>query len=166
MNMLGMADSVVGMRDFSNILGATEFASDFTTILSEVSGFEYLIQFILDSDNVQLKERIISIGKKIAALRNLEQESGEVMKHTGKSITRMFPSLPSLAASLDSTTSDSSISSESEEDDDSENGTDSEPADISDMYEDMDSLIEERRALLSKYRSSFMTCQSPRRRQS
>lgn len=155
MNMLGMADSVVGMRDFSNILGATEFASDFTTILSEVSGFEYLIQFILDSDNVQLKERIISIGKKIAALRNLEQESGEVMKHTGKSITRMFPSLPSLAASLDSTTSDSSISSESEEDDDSENGTDSEPADISDMYEDMDSLIEERRALLSKYRSSF-----------
>ena len=38
MNMLGVANSGVGASDYSNILGAKEFASDFTKIVKNVGG--------------------------------------------------------------------------------------------------------------------------------
>ena len=39
MNMLGVANSAVGARDYHNILGGAEFASDFTKIVTTVGGF-------------------------------------------------------------------------------------------------------------------------------
>lgn len=69
MNMLGMANSIVGATDFHNILGAVEFASDFTKILSEVEGFDNLISFIEDKTVAKKKKRIIALGQKIAELR-------------------------------------------------------------------------------------------------
>ena len=67
--MLGISNSAVGSADFHNILGACEFASDFTKILSEVEGFDNLINFIEDKDIVHKKQNIIELGKRIAELR-------------------------------------------------------------------------------------------------
>jgi 3-dehydroquinate synthetase len=78
MNMLGMANSIVGATDFHNILGAAEFASDFTKILSEVEGFDNLIGFIEDKEILKRKKAIIAVGKKIAALREAKYESKSV----------------------------------------------------------------------------------------
>ena len=69
MNMLGISNSAVGSSDFHNILGACEFASDFTKILSEVEGFDNLISFIEDKDVMNKKKNIIALGKRIAELR-------------------------------------------------------------------------------------------------
>ncbi len=77
MNMLGMANSVVGATDFHNILGAAEFASDFTKILSEVEGFDNLISFIEDKKMMRKKKSIIAVGKKIASLREAKIKSQE-----------------------------------------------------------------------------------------
>lgn len=74
MNMLGMANSIVGATDFHNILGAVEFASDFTKILSEVEGFDNLISFIEDKKILRKKKNIIALGKKIAALREAKYQ--------------------------------------------------------------------------------------------
>ena len=75
MNMLGIANSVVGANDFHNILGAVEFASDFTKILTEVEGFDNLISFIEDKTILKKKKNIIVVGKKIAALREAKYQS-------------------------------------------------------------------------------------------
>ena len=69
MNMLGIADSEVGKRDYSNIMGAGEFASDFTKIVLTVDGFEALVNFILDESTQGAKARVLEIGDRIATLR-------------------------------------------------------------------------------------------------
>jgi len=69
MNMLGIADSKVGIRDYSNIMGGREFASDFTKILSCVEGFESLIRFIQDERTLAAKQEIVDLGKRIAHRR-------------------------------------------------------------------------------------------------
>eukprot|EP00308_Calcidiscus_leptoporus_P024742 CAMPEP_0119401708 /NCGR_PEP_ID=MMETSP1334-20130426/142511_1 /TAXON_ID=127549 /ORGANISM="Calcidiscus leptoporus, Strain RCC1130" /LENGTH=608 /DNA_ID=CAMNT_0007425631 /DNA_START=51 /DNA_END=1875 /DNA_ORIENTATION=+ len=46
MNMIGIADSLPGQRDYHNILGAHEFASDTTRIITCVAGFERLLEFL------------------------------------------------------------------------------------------------------------------------
>ena len=151
MNMLGMADSIVGMKDFSNILGAQEFASDFTRILNTVEGFEYLISFIQNHE--QLKGQIIQLGTQIRTLR--EQLAVTAMKSTEEDLKkgttgiplrhhRFSSSLPSLAASDES--------SESEEDSDTDNDTPT-----------MDQLLQKRRVLLHKYRAAFHTLPSTHR---
>lgn len=78
MNMLGMSNSTVGASDFHNILGAAEFASDFTKILSEVEGFDNLIGFIEDKNMLQRKKAIIAVGKKIATLRDAKDQADDV----------------------------------------------------------------------------------------
>ncbi len=74
MNMLGIANSIVGATDFHNILGGVEFASDFTKILTEVDGFDNLVNFIEDKNIIKKKKAIITIGKKIAAIRDARRE--------------------------------------------------------------------------------------------
>ena len=120
MNMLGMANSAIGAQDFHNILGAVEFASDFTKILSEVDGFDNLISFIENPSTLKKKRNIIKLGKRIAALRDAPVSNTKVEedlsgnKYLGKSgkLFRSSPSMASLAA-LDSS---SESSSDSEDD--------------------------------------------------
>ena len=142
MNMLGMANSNVGASDFHNILGAVEFASDFTKILEEVEGFDHLISFIESPATLKKKAKIMNIGKKIAELRAAALEKG-ALQGTGKSsfgtkFGKVFASLPSMA-SLATIDSDSGSSSESE----------------SDQDDDLYSLIQERKEMMKKFRASF-----------
>jgi 3-dehydroquinate synthetase len=60
MSMLGNVKSQAGELDFHNILGGSEFASDFTKIIKRVEGFENLILFIQDTK--ALKEEAIALG--------------------------------------------------------------------------------------------------------
>jgi len=145
MNMLGMANSAVGAKDFHNILGAVEFASDFTKILEEVEGFDNLISFIENPLTLRKKRNIINIGKKIAAIRDAnlakESEAEKSEKSTpgfGLRLGKFFASLPSMT-SLATVDSDSGSSSDSE----------------SDQDDDLETLMEERRELMKKFRESF-----------
>lgn len=70
MNMLGIANSSVGASDFHNVLGAYEFASDYSKIVLEIEGFENFIKFIELDSTAKMKARIVSIGLKIAKYRN------------------------------------------------------------------------------------------------
>jgi 3-dehydroquinate synthetase len=70
MNMLGIANSKTGARDYHNILGAHEFASDFTKILKEVSGFEKLVSFIKCDEAQRIKRELLRTGAAIKALRD------------------------------------------------------------------------------------------------
>mmetsp|Transcript_14410 Transcript_14410/g.34009 ORF Transcript_14410/g.34009 Transcript_14410/m.34009 type:complete len:838 (-) Transcript_14410:214-2727(-) len=63
MSMLGNACSKVGQKDFHNILGAVEFAKDFTRIIKKVDGFEHLINFV--SETRDLKLEALKAGKAI-----------------------------------------------------------------------------------------------------
>jgi len=71
MNMLGVADHAVGRRDYANIVGGEEFASDFTKILLTVEGFESLVEFIQCEHTKELKSGIMSLGRQIADVRQL-----------------------------------------------------------------------------------------------
>lgn len=116
MNMLGMANSVVGATDFHNILGAVEFASDFTKILEEVEGFDNLIAFIESPATLKKKEKIIAIGKKIASLREASIKKQDSSPTGKKSLTfkfaSLFSSFPSMASMASLTTVETSDSSE------------------------------------------------------
>ena len=144
MNMLGVANSAVGAADFHNILGAKEFASDFTKILSEVEGFDKLVQFIENPSVLKKKRNIISIGKKIAAMRDAagqdQEENGSLKSTVQKVFSKFFasPSMPSM-------TSMASINSSSESSSDSED----------DQEEDLQFLMKERQELMHSFRSSF-----------
>jgi len=70
MNMLGVANSAVGESDYHNILGAKEFASDFTRIVKHVGGFDQLLSFINDPKVVYMKEEIITLGREIRDSEN------------------------------------------------------------------------------------------------
>lgn len=69
MNMLGIANSAVGAADYYNILGASEFASDFTKILTKVDGFEKLVTYITNSRTKDRLEEVKKVGRMIYALR-------------------------------------------------------------------------------------------------
>jgi len=71
MNMLGIANSRVGKKDYSNIMGAAEFDSDFTKILSKVAGFECLVEFIEHPDTLSAKQTICELGRRISELRSM-----------------------------------------------------------------------------------------------
>jgi len=139
MNMLGIANSAVGAADFHNILGATEFASDFTKILSEVEGFDKLIEFIESPSTLKKKRNIIAIGKRIASLRDTTEDYREtttlVKSSTPKGLGNGFSSMPSMA----------SMNSLSESSSDSED----------DQEEDLQFLIQERKELMKSFRGSF-----------
>jgi 3-dehydroquinate synthetase len=75
MNMLGVANSNTGAADYHNILGAVEFASDFTKIVKTVRGFERLVAFIQDPATRQAKSEILAAGREIAELRKVEAQS-------------------------------------------------------------------------------------------
>lgn len=119
MNMLGIANSAVGAADFHNILGAKEFASDFTKILSEVDGFDKLIQFIESPSVLKKKRNIIAVGKRIAELRDASETNQETVGSkkapVQKAFGKFFSSLPSMA-SMASMYSSSDSSSDSEDD--------------------------------------------------
>ena len=69
MNMIGVAPSRAGQRDYHNILGANEFASDTTAIISTVCGFERLVEFILDQATRGAKQVAFEAGARVKALR-------------------------------------------------------------------------------------------------
>lgn len=72
MNMLGIANSPTGAADYSNILGGSEFASDFTKILTKVDGFEKLLSYITSQRTLQRLKVIKELGKRIHRLRKDE----------------------------------------------------------------------------------------------
>jgi len=138
MNMLGISNSAVGAKYFSNILGAEEFASDFTKILSEVGGFDALIDFIERPSTLRRKRAIIALGKRIAAMREGQKNAPQPSSsNAALKRDRFFPSMPSLA---DSNSGSESSSSDSEEEEDSAT---------------MEMLIAERRELMNSFRKSF-----------
>lgn len=141
MNMLGIANSKVGASDFHNILGAAEFASDFTKILGEVEGFDNLVAFIEDPATLKRKKSIIKIGQKIAILRAhaLSKQDIELaqLRFEAK-LKKNFSSMASMA-SITSIDSDSGSSSESD----------------SDQEDDLCSLVQERKEMMKKFRASF-----------
>jgi len=61
MSMLGKASSNQGRNDFHNILGAKEFASDFTRIAAAAPGFERLVAFLRSTSG--LKEKAAKAGR-------------------------------------------------------------------------------------------------------
>jgi len=139
MNMLGIANSAVGAADFHNILGAKEFASDFTKILAEVEGFDKLIEFIESPSTLRKKRNVIAIGRRIASLRDSLENNSEmpamVKSSMPKSFGKIFSSMPSMA----------SMNSSSESSSDSED----------DQEEDLQYLIQERKELMQVFRGTF-----------
>jgi len=75
MSMLGKADSAAGQQDFHNILGASEFASDFTRIIQTIGGFEQLILFLHQTLN--LKKQALEVGRALGSARNGGERSTE-----------------------------------------------------------------------------------------
>jgi len=154
MNMLGMANSTVGASDFHDILGAVEFASDFTKILEEVEGFDNLIEFIESNSTLKKKRDIMNIGKRIAALRDAAEAKGDwdgesdPTKKTsiGDNFGKIWASLPSMA-SLATVNSGSDSPSESE----------------SDFKDDLEILMKERREMMDKFRASFYNLPSEKK---
>ena len=65
MNMLGMTNTAVGAKDYFNIEGGVEFASDCTKIVQHVTGFDELVRFIEDAETRKLKAEIIAVGLKL-----------------------------------------------------------------------------------------------------
>ncbi|CAK9056059.1 unnamed protein product [Durusdinium trenchii] len=61
MGMLGIANSSTGQKDWHNILGGVEFASDFTKIIETVGGFEELIRFLQATR--ELKAKALALGE-------------------------------------------------------------------------------------------------------
>jgi 3-dehydroquinate synthetase len=143
MNMLGMANSAVGAQDFHNILGAVEFASDFTKILSEVEGFDNLIQFIENPAILKKKKNIIDVGRRIAILREEVVDKDQSPAIGPKFGGKMFSSLPSMA----SLGSDFGSSSESE----------------SDREEDLQTLVLERKEMMKNFRATFYNLSQEKR---
>ncbi|CAE8584323.1 unnamed protein product [Polarella glacialis] len=67
MSMLGKASSCQGRLDFHNILGAGEFASDFTKVAAAAVGFERLIVFLQNTSG--LKSKAIATGRTLRSIR-------------------------------------------------------------------------------------------------
>eukprot|EP00929_Paragymnodinium_shiwhaense_P060220 TRINITY_DN3009_c0_g1_i1.p1 TRINITY_DN3009_c0_g1~~TRINITY_DN3009_c0_g1_i1.p1 ORF type:complete len:826 (+),score=179.31 TRINITY_DN3009_c0_g1_i1:96-2573(+) len=67
MSMLGRASTLQGRTDFHNILGAGEFASDFTRVAASAPGFERLIAFIKRTGT--LKQAACDAGRRLRELR-------------------------------------------------------------------------------------------------
>jgi 3-dehydroquinate synthetase len=188
MNMLGMSNSIVGASDFHNILGASEFASDFTKILSEVEGFDNLIGFIENKSILNQKKNIISIGKRIAELRESdtkERESRQVdLKQTKFGSKPSYMSMATLvtvdSASDMSYTMDSGVSQSPSYTIDSGNseapsaGTSSisgygsemslsdDEAEVSESS--LEHLMKKRRAMMRNFRSSFYNMDPEKKR--
>merc|ERR1711871_101291 len=86
MNMLGIASSREGAEDYHNIVGAHEFASDFTKIVDEVNGFEELEKFITSPLLLAAKEEVIAVGREI---KQAEEESCNVLKRSSSCVRKI-----------------------------------------------------------------------------
>jgi 3-dehydroquinate synthetase len=69
MNMLGMAGSSTGARDYHNILGASEFASNTISIVRVAGGFDRLVKFVSSSSFLTAKTDVLHLGRKIIKSR-------------------------------------------------------------------------------------------------
>lgn len=69
MNMLGMAGSATGARDYHNILGASEFASNTISIVQTASGFDRLVKFVSNPSFLVAKSEVMDLGHQIMKLR-------------------------------------------------------------------------------------------------
>merc|ERR1711968_4303 len=85
-NMLGIASSREGAEDYHNIVGAHEFASDFTKIVDEVNGFEELEKFITSPLLLAAKEEVIAVGREI---KQAEEESCNVLKRSSSCVRKI-----------------------------------------------------------------------------
>ncbi|CAJ1366847.1 unnamed protein product [Effrenium voratum] len=81
MGMLGIANSKAGQRDWHNILGAVEFASDFTKVIETVGGFEELIRFLQSTR--ELKAEALAFGEELSGMR-MERASYGQMANVAK----------------------------------------------------------------------------------
>jgi len=86
MNMLGIATSDAGARDYHNILGGHEFASDFTKIVDEVNGFEDLYKFITSPSLIAAKNEVIAVGCEI---REAEKKSHRLMTRSTSCVRKI-----------------------------------------------------------------------------
>jgi len=171
--MLGIADSRVGEHDYHNILGASEFASDFTKILLTVEGFEEFVKFINHSSTVALKKRIVELGTDIAALRQdgtqpmaIQAKSKSPVRCTsGQSFDDASLGIPrnhSLDSNYSSIESDFSSSPYPPALDSSPTSCSSTPNEQDELQsrsvvDELCDLQSQRHALLTQYQSSFHT---------
>eukprot|EP00913_Durusdinium_trenchii_P000346 g317.t1 len=81
MGMLGIANSSTGQKDWHNILGGVEFASDFTKIIETVGGFEELIRFLQATR--ELKAKALALGEELGGMR-MERASYGQMANVAK----------------------------------------------------------------------------------
>lgn len=81
MGMLGIANSSTGQKDWHNILGGVEFASDFTKIIDTVGGFEELIRFLQQTR--ELKAKALALGEELSGMR-MERASYGQMANVAK----------------------------------------------------------------------------------
>lgn len=174
MNMLGISNSAVGSTDFHNILGACEFASDFTKILSEVEGFDNLINFIEDKDIAHKKQNIIELGKRIAELREAKmivqrnKEAEQAFSKLSSKLSYMsMASLISVDSSSDMLSNlNSGASTAPTAASSSISGYGSEMSLSDDEYEEpteLDRLIMKRKAMMQNFRDSFYNMDSAKK---
>eukprot|EP00441_Pelagodinium_beii_P007495 CAMPEP_0197703798 /NCGR_PEP_ID=MMETSP1338-20131121/125614_1 /TAXON_ID=43686 ORGANISM="Pelagodinium beii, Strain RCC1491" /NCGR_SAMPLE_ID=MMETSP1338 /ASSEMBLY_ACC=CAM_ASM_000754 /LENGTH=845 /DNA_ID=CAMNT_0043287697 /DNA_START=105 /DNA_END=2643 /DNA_ORIENTATION=+ len=78
MSMLGKASSSQGRKDFHNILGAKEFASDFTRIAAAAPGFERLVAFLRGT--AVLKEKAAKAGRMLRTSRESGGPESEISR--------------------------------------------------------------------------------------
>jgi len=145
MNMLGVSNSKVGAADYHNILGATEFASDFTKIVKTVGGFDKLIEFIEAPSTKATKRAVLKLGQDIAELR-----SGMRFKKTR---TRLISCTSTDSGQASGAQSDEESSGCSSLDDVSP--TDEGEMSALDRYAEQNVLLSKRRMLMLKLRDQF-----------
>jgi 3-dehydroquinate synthetase len=116
MNMLGVASSSTGAADYHNILGAVEFASDFTKIVKTVRGFDRLVKFIEDPTTHKTKSEVLAAGRLIAELRQPLQvvKKRASSDNAGKSTEKSSQTTVG-KSSEDVTSSDLDVSTEQEQ---------------------------------------------------
>eukprot|EP00039_Didymoeca_costata_P017240 m.317566 g.317566 ORF g.317566 m.317566 type:complete len:579 (+) comp16511_c0_seq1:572-2308(+) len=76
MNMLGVCNSKTGAKDYHDIDGACEFASDYSKMVKTVAGFDLLIDFVQTPQNAEDKQLSV---KEFFATINYEVVSAKAM---------------------------------------------------------------------------------------
>jgi 3-dehydroquinate synthetase len=96
MNMLGKVSSTTGARDYHNILGASEFASNTISIVRAAGGFDKLVKFVRSPAFVQAKAEALDVGRQISLLRKNPHKDEEAQQQ----LTELLDSRISKMSSL------------------------------------------------------------------
>lgn len=94
MNMLGNCRSSIGILEYHNIIGAHEFASDFTKIVKELPGYEEFMSFVRDDKVTSMKMPIVELGNEILSRKSrlivAHRKLSRIRARSSQSITSVF----------------------------------------------------------------------------